>query len=570
MMLRFLLFLLVASSLSAQVTLNHFWINQKTATGSIPIDIGGTALGTAAFTASTAYATAAQGTTADAAMPRGGGTFLGSILFTDNTLDIGASGATRPRRVYVGTEVVSPLFTGALTGTASGNVTSVAQSFTGGLISVGGSPITTSGTLALTIAGTSGGVPYFSSSSTWATSAALAANAIVIGGGAGVAPSTTATGTGVLTFLGTPSSANLAATVTDETGSGALVFATSPTFVTPALGIPSSGTVTNLTGTASININGTVGATTPASVAGTTGTWTGAQTNSTAGAASTPAMLMSGAPFTGGSGTTTHPLFYLNSGTAPTAWNTNGTVFGINLPSGYTGKVVDVHLNGGASIFSVDKFGGASFADTASGYSFNATSYLQAGNIYGGSNNSTLTLQDLVYSAAATTAVVIKPSCSGAGGTTAVALKIGATVNQTSTAAYTDLLINRTQTAAGSGTQRFIDCQIATASKFSVDNAGGVIIGSGSVLVAAFRATATLDFASTAAGADADLTITCTGAAVGDDVDLGIANASIVASGIFEAWVSAADTVSVRYHNGELLTTRDPASGVFGVTVWHR
>jgi hypothetical protein len=41
------------------------------------------------------------------------------------------------------------------------------------------------------------------------------------------------------------------------------VFANSPTLVSPALGTPSSGTVTNLTGTASININGTVGATTP-------------------------------------------------------------------------------------------------------------------------------------------------------------------------------------------------------------------------------------------------------------------------------------------------------------------
>jgi hypothetical protein len=57
-------------------------------------------------------------------------------------------------------------------------------------------------------------------------------------------------------------SAEIAAAVTDETGSGALVFATSPTLVTPALGTPASGVVTNLTGTASININGTVGATT--------------------------------------------------------------------------------------------------------------------------------------------------------------------------------------------------------------------------------------------------------------------------------------------------------------------
>jgi hypothetical protein len=85
-------------------------------------------------------------------------------------------------------------------------------------------------------------------------------------------------GAGVATFLATPSSANLAAAVTDETGTGALVFANSPTFVTPALGTPSSGTVTNLTGTASININGTVGATTANTGAFTTLSASGAVT----------------------------------------------------------------------------------------------------------------------------------------------------------------------------------------------------------------------------------------------------------------------------------------------------
>jgi hypothetical protein len=50
-------------------------------------------------------------------------------------------------------------------------------------------------------------------------------------------------GTNVATFLATPSSANLAAALTDETGSGAAVFATSPTLVTPVLGTPSSGTL---------------------------------------------------------------------------------------------------------------------------------------------------------------------------------------------------------------------------------------------------------------------------------------------------------------------------------------
>jgi hypothetical protein len=52
----------------------------------------------------------------------------------------------------------------------------------------------------------------------------------------------------VATFLATPSSANLAAALTDETGSGAVVFATSPTLVTPILGTPTSATLTNATG----------------------------------------------------------------------------------------------------------------------------------------------------------------------------------------------------------------------------------------------------------------------------------------------------------------------------------
>jgi hypothetical protein len=67
------------------------------------------------------------------------------------------------------------------------------------------------------------------------------------------------------------------------TGSGTVVaLATSPTFVTPALGTPSSGVVTNLTGTASININGTVGATTPNTGAFTTVSATGGYTATSA------------------------------------------------------------------------------------------------------------------------------------------------------------------------------------------------------------------------------------------------------------------------------------------------
>jgi hypothetical protein len=68
-------------------------------------------------------------------------------------------------------------------------------------------------------------------------------------------------GTGVATFLATPSSANLAAAVTNETGSGALVFATSPTLVTPVIGVAtgtSLAVTAELTGAEVIASNGLI------------------------------------------------------------------------------------------------------------------------------------------------------------------------------------------------------------------------------------------------------------------------------------------------------------------------
>jgi hypothetical protein len=57
-------------------------------------------------------------------------------------------------------------------------------------------------------------------------------------------------GAGVATFLGTPSSANLRTAVTDETGTGALVFANTPTLVTPVLGVATATSVNKMVITA--------------------------------------------------------------------------------------------------------------------------------------------------------------------------------------------------------------------------------------------------------------------------------------------------------------------------------
>jgi len=63
-----------------------------------------------------------------------------------------------------------------------------------------------------------------------------------------VATGVSGLGAGVGTFLATPSSANLRTALTDETGTGSAVFATSPTLVTPILGTPTSGVLTSCTG----------------------------------------------------------------------------------------------------------------------------------------------------------------------------------------------------------------------------------------------------------------------------------------------------------------------------------
>jgi hypothetical protein len=79
-------------------------------------------------------------------------------------------------------------------------------------------------------------------------------------------------GTNVATFLSTPSSANLKAALTDETGSGAAVFADTPTLIAPILGTPTSGTLTNCT-FPTLNQNTTGTATTATNLAsGSAGT----------------------------------------------------------------------------------------------------------------------------------------------------------------------------------------------------------------------------------------------------------------------------------------------------------
>ena len=203
-------------------------------TGTLPIANGGTG------TSSTTFANLTTNVTGTLPIANGG-TGTSSTTFVNAATNItglvpianGGTATATPALVQGSGVTITgtwPNQTINATGTG-GTVTSVGGTGTVNGISLSGS-VTTSGSLTL------GGTLSNVSLTTQVTGTLPVAN-----GGTGI----TSLGAGVATFLGTPSSANLATAVTDETGSGALVFATSPTLVTPLLGTPTSGVLSSCT-----------------------------------------------------------------------------------------------------------------------------------------------------------------------------------------------------------------------------------------------------------------------------------------------------------------------------------
>ena len=189
---------------------------------------------------------------------------LGAVAPGSATISIGSpiTGGTNGYGLYVnsstqlgqfayGTGVVTALGTnvgnagafvvngGALGTPSSGTLTNATGLPIGGLTGLGTGVVT-----ALGIAVGSAGAPVLFNGALGTPSSGTLTNTT----GLPISTGVSGLGTGVATFLATPSSANLATAMTDETGSGSLVFATSPTLVTPILGTPASGTLTNATG----------------------------------------------------------------------------------------------------------------------------------------------------------------------------------------------------------------------------------------------------------------------------------------------------------------------------------
>lgn len=195
--------------------------------------------------------------TASSPLSSSGGTSPNITL--SGTVDLAHGGTnqtswTASRCVQVNSGGTALEVAAAACGTGGGTVTGVTA--TAPIASSGGTApvISASGTSsqwAGTVSDETGsGAWVFATSPTLVTPALGTPSSATLTNATGLPISTgvSGLGTGVATALATPSSSNIAAAVTDETGSGAICFATSPTFVTPALGTPSSGTLTNATG----------------------------------------------------------------------------------------------------------------------------------------------------------------------------------------------------------------------------------------------------------------------------------------------------------------------------------
>ncbi len=78
--------------------------------------------------------------------------------------------------------------------------------------------------------------------------------------------------------------------------------------------------------------------------------------------------------------------------------------------------------------------------------------------------------------------------------------------------------------------------------------------------------TVTLNFANTAANSSTDINVTLNGAESGDAISLGTPPDAMNANSTFTAWVSAANTVTVRFNNYSTAAI-DPASGSFKIAV---
>jgi hypothetical protein len=165
---------------------------------------------------------------------------------TDATYDFG-TGSQRWKNANFSGIVTATTFSGALSGTATSttNIPNLTGAITSNNTTTSLGSFTSSDLRTALTDETGSGSAVFATSPTLVTPVLGTPSSGTLTNCTGLPISSGVSGLGanVATFLGTPSSSNLASAVTDETGSGALVFATSPTLVTPTLGAASATSI---------------------------------------------------------------------------------------------------------------------------------------------------------------------------------------------------------------------------------------------------------------------------------------------------------------------------------------
>ncbi|TBH71542.1 hypothetical protein [Aquirufa antheringensis] len=412
----------------------------------------------------------------------------GAIVTSNNTIQLGNSSVTS---VVTSGTISATGFTGALTGNAS-TATKLATSraingiaFDGSAdITIAADAGTLSGTiLKSTVTGssltgvatiTSGtwngstiGVAYGGTGVTASTgSGNLVLNtsptlvtpnlgtptSVTLTNGTGLPISTGVSGLGtdVATYLATPSSANLATAMTDETGTGALVFANTPTLVTPVIGsatgtsLSLSGNLSAAAGTFSSTLN--AGASTLASAA-VTGNATVGGTLGVTGATTLSSTLTAGT-------STLTSLSVTNSGTVGgTLGVTGATTLGNTLSVSGATTLAAVTATGAATFSNTVKIttGAAAGKVLTSDATGNATWSNAGGTVTTTSSNTTYTTSNVTYiifTGSTASQTITLPTASAAGNGREYTIKNVASVSVTISAGGSNIISDSTTTAA--------------------------------------------------------------------------------------------------------------------------